>query len=126
MLRKRGPHPTLREETLLTLKVMDDMAVPSTTQPQPDSYGLMQDSRARKRPSRRRPPATITEPETTAYAPTDEAQPAPDQEAVPLPAPYTYAPPPPTPKHAYAPAVIVPATFAYYPVVVMPATAIYS
>src|SRR5271165_841986 len=41
MLPMRGPRPVLKEETRMTLKVMDDLAVPSTTQPQTDPYGLM-------------------------------------------------------------------------------------
>jgi hypothetical protein len=41
MLPMRGPRPTLKEETRLTLKVKDEMAVPTTTLPQPDPYGLM-------------------------------------------------------------------------------------
>jgi hypothetical protein len=120
MLPMRGPRPTLKEETRLTLKVMDDMAVPSTTQPQPDPYGLMH-----RQPSAEAtpPPAPDSQlaPETTAYAPSDEAQPAPYQYAAPQPTPYAYAPPPPAPVYAYVPAVIVPPPVAYAPVVVMPA-----
>src|SRR6202790_4528317 len=121
MLPMRGPRPTLKEETRLTLKVMDDMAVPSTTQPQPDPYGLMH-----RQPSAEVTPPAPTrdyqpEPETTAYAPSDEAPPAPYQEAAPQPAPDTYAPPPPASVYAFAPAVIMPAPVAYYPVVVMSA-----
>jgi len=41
MLPRRGPRPTLKTETRLTLKVMDDLTVPVTDQPQPDSHGLM-------------------------------------------------------------------------------------
>ena len=122
MLPMRGPRPTLKEETRLTLKVMDDMAVPSTTQPQPDPYGLMH----RQPSAESTPPPAPTrdyqpEPETTAYAPTNEAQPAPYQEAAPQPAPYAYAPPPPAPVYAYAPTVIMPAPVAYSALVVMPA-----
>jgi hypothetical protein len=40
-LPRRGPRPTLKAETRLTLKVMDDLMVPVTDQPQPDSHGLM-------------------------------------------------------------------------------------
>jgi hypothetical protein len=42
MLPRRGPRPTLKAETRLTLKVMDDLVVPVTDQPQSDSHGLMQ------------------------------------------------------------------------------------
>ena len=41
MLPRRGPRPTLKAETRLTLKVMDDLVVPVTDQPQPDFHGLM-------------------------------------------------------------------------------------
>ncbi|KAA6461826.1 hypothetical protein DYQ86_09235 [Acidobacteria bacterium AB60] len=116
MLPMRGPRPTLKEETRLTLKVMDDLPVPQTTTPQADPYGLMH-----RQPSAEAtpPPAPTPEapPETNAYAPTDQA-PAPVQ-AQPQ---YSYAPPPPPPPvYAYAAPVIVPAAVAYSPVVVMPA-----
>ena len=41
MLPRRGPRPTLKAESRLTLKVMDDLMVPVADQPQPDSHGLM-------------------------------------------------------------------------------------
>jgi len=41
MLPRRGPRPTLKTETRLTLKVMDDLMVPVTDQPQTDSHGLV-------------------------------------------------------------------------------------
>jgi hypothetical protein len=42
MLPVRGPRPVLKEETRLTLKVMDDMEIPAGgPQPQADPYGLM-------------------------------------------------------------------------------------
>ena len=116
MLPMRGPRPTLKEETRLTLKVMDDLPVPSTITPQADPYGLMH-----RQPSAEAtpPPAPTpdTQPETNAYAP----QPAPYNPPPPQPQ-YSYAPPPPPPPvYAYAPAVIVPAPIAYSPVVVVPA-----
>ena len=122
MLPMRGPRPTLKEETRLTLKVMDDMAVPTTTEPQTDPYGL----RHRQPSAELTPPPAPTpdlqpEPETTAYAPPDEAQPAPYEYASPQPAPYTYSPPPLPSAYAYAPVAIMPAPVAYAPVVVMPA-----
>ena len=40
-LPRRGPRPTLKAETRLVLKVMDDLMVPVTEQPQPDPSGLM-------------------------------------------------------------------------------------
>jgi hypothetical protein len=44
MLPMRGPRPTLKEETRLTLKVMDDLGVPATDPMQRDPYGLIQRS----------------------------------------------------------------------------------
>ena len=116
MLPMRGPRPTLKEETRLTLKVMDDLPVPQTTQPQPDPYGLMHrqpSAEATPPPA----PAQNTAPETNAYAPANEPAP---YNPPPAPAPYAYAPPPPPTVYAYAPAVIMPAPVAYSPVVVVP------
>jgi len=122
MLPMRGPRPTLREETRLTLKVMDDLAVPQTTQPQTDPYGLMhRQPSAEATPPPAPTPDTQPAPETTAYAPADQAQPAPYNDAPPQPALYAYAPPPPVAVYAYAPAVIMPAPIAYSPVVVVSA-----
>src|ERR1019366_4882903 len=42
MLPARGPRPTLKEETRLTLKVMDDLGVPNGDPLQRDPYGLVQ------------------------------------------------------------------------------------
>ncbi len=122
MLPMRGPRPTLKEETRLTLKVMDDLAVPQTTQPQTDPYGLMhRQPSAEATPPPAPTPDTQPAPETTAYAPADQAQPAPYNDAPPQPALYAYAPPPPVAVYAYAPAVIMPAPIAYSPVVVVSA-----
>ena len=44
MLPARGPRPTLKEETRLTLKVMDDLGVPNGDPMQRDPYGLIQRS----------------------------------------------------------------------------------
>jgi hypothetical protein len=122
MLPMRGPRPTLKEETRLTLKVMDDMAVPTTTEPQTDPYGLRhRQPSAELNPPPAPMPDTQPEPETTAYAPPNEAQPAPYENAPPQPAPYTYSPPPLPAAYAFAPVAIMPAPVAYAPVVVMPA-----
>ncbi len=39
-LPRRGPRPTLKGETRLTLKIMDDLGVPSTAEPERDGSGL--------------------------------------------------------------------------------------
>ena len=41
-LPRRGPRPTLKAETALTLRVMEDLQVPVTPEPHRDPYGLMQ------------------------------------------------------------------------------------
>jgi hypothetical protein len=82
-LPRRGPRPTLKEETRLTLKVMDDLGVPDVEQPQPerDPSGLL-----------RRP---------TAYeAPQPPPQPAPQPQTV----VQNYIQPPQQPVYVQAPA----------------------
>jgi hypothetical protein len=44
MLPMRGPRPTLKSETVMTLRLMDDVEVPTTPEPQRDPYGLYQRS----------------------------------------------------------------------------------
>ena len=41
-LPRRGPRPTLKAETALTLRIMEDIQVPVVAEPQRDPYGLMQ------------------------------------------------------------------------------------
>jgi hypothetical protein len=71
-LPRRGPRPTLKGETRLTLKVMDDLGVPENqnAQPQQDGSGLW------RRPSAYDPPP-----------PQPEPQPQPISQAPPQPAP---------------------------------------
>ena len=115
MLPMRGPRPTLKEETRLTLKVMDDLEVPSTTRPQPDPYGLY-----------RRPTAYDYPPSAPA-----QEQPMPQQaydpslDAAPQPAPYSYPAPAPTYVPQPAPIYAVPApapVYGYAPMAVAPPT----
>jgi hypothetical protein len=89
-LPRRGPRPTLKDETPLTLRIMDDIAVPSEPEPQRDPYGLYQ----------RGPQSYAPEPPPTTQAP--DAGPE-NSYAAPQPAPYDQSPPPPA--MAYAPAV---------------------
>lgn len=70
-LPRRGPRPTLKEETRLTLKVMDDFGVPQTEPPQEVSPGL------RRRPSDNQP--------SSDYQPPADYQPSNDQPAPPPP-----------------------------------------
>jgi hypothetical protein len=99
-LPRRGPRPTLREETRLTLKVMDDIGVPDNPAPQPqqDSSGLLH------RPSAYEAPPPQPEPEPQPIAQTNEppAQPVYVQQAQPIyvqppPVYYVYVTPPPPP-----------------------------
>jgi hypothetical protein len=86
-LPRRGPRPTLKAETRLTLKIMDDLVVPNPTPTQRDQYGFSQ-----------RAPVSYSVP---------PPQLAP---AAPLPQPTTYVAPPPPPVQqpiAAVPPVIV-------------------
>ena len=89
-LPRRGPRPVLKQETRLTLKIMDDFLVPGMPQVPTDSDGL----------SRRRPMA-YTEPQT--YAPPMRYSPpavnAPERRAL-----ITALPPPPAPQRVMVPA----------------------
>ena len=78
-LPRRGPRPTLKSETRLTLKVMDDLRVPQGQQPDRDPYGLTRRPSAKADP----PPPRI------------EDQPAPEPTAAAPPQP-AYDPPQPT------------------------------
>jgi hypothetical protein len=107
MLPMRGPRPTLKEETRVTLKVMDDLAVPINEGPQADPYGLMhRQTGDNDVPPPPQEPEQQPAPEPTAYAP---------QEQVPPPPTYAYAPAP-----MYAPPVV------YAPMVVAPPPPIYA
>jgi hypothetical protein len=117
-LPRRGPRPTLKAETSLTLRIMEDIQVPVVPEPQRDPYGLMQRSPDAYAPP---PPAPIQEPDTNpaySYA-------APDQPMAPSPADYappeqqvappvSYAPPVAyAPMPYYAPTYVAPPVVAY-------------
>jgi hypothetical protein len=103
MLPMRGPRPTLKEETRMTLKVMDDLSIPDIAPLQRDPYGFAQRPVAEAAP----PPPPMPDPqydqqpaapESADYAPQDAPAyaPAPQQDYAPAPPPvYAYAPPPP-------------------------------
>ncbi len=80
-LPRRGPRPVLKGETRLTLKVMDDIAVPATPEPVPDASGLMH-----------RAPVEYVQPQQA--PPPPPPAPVVYQHYGP-PAPYMYLPPPP-------------------------------
>jgi hypothetical protein len=101
-LPRRGPRPTLKSETRLTLKVMDDVEVPITDEPDRDPSGLYRREPSAyddAPPERPQPQIAQDEPQQPAYQPPPPAyQPPPQQSYVP-PAPvamYVYTAPPPT------------------------------
>ena len=91
----RGPRPTLKQETRLTLKVMDDIGIPITEPPQRDPSGLIRrapSAYAAPPPAEDAPPSPVD----AENAPADVA-PAPPAypDAAPAPPAYAYAAPPP-------------------------------
>jgi len=105
-LPRRGPRPTLKAETAMTLRVMEDIQVPVVPEPQRDPYGLMQRSPDAYAPE---PPAPAEQPDANpelSYAP-------PEQQVAPPPA-MAYAPPVAVaPMPYYAPILVAPPTVAY-------------
>jgi hypothetical protein len=100
-LPRRGPRPTLKEETRLTLKVMDDMEVPTSDPLQQDPNGLY------RRPTAYQPPPAPA----PAPAPVAMDYPPPQPVAPPVVA---YLPPPPPPVYYYpvVPAAVVAPAYA--------------
>jgi len=109
-LPRRGPRPTLKAETAVTLRVMEDIQVPVTPEPQRDPYGLYQ-----------RPNASAPEPPPPTQAPDagpENAYTAPEQYAPPA------EEPPPPPAVAYAAPVPYPVPYVA-PVYVSPCCGFY-
>ena len=120
-LPRRGPRPTLKDETALTLRVMDDIQVPVVQEPQRDPYGLYQRGPQSYAPE---PPAPTQEPDAApenSYAAPEP--PAPMEQPAPPPV-MAYAPPVPAPVFVpYAPPVYVapyPSVYAYGGAVIGP------
>ncbi len=106
MLPMRGPRPSLKEETRLTLKVMDDLGIPDVAPPQRDPYGLIQ----RQPNAEAAPPPPMNDDQQ--QPPPDMAQAEPPMDAAPMedqapPPVYAYAPPPPPPVYMVAPPPVV-------------------
>jgi hypothetical protein len=102
-LPRRGPRPTLKQETAMTLRVMEDIQVPVVPVPQRDPYGLYQRGPQSYAPE---PPPPAQEPDSeqqNAYVP---EQPEPEEQPAP-------------PVMAYAPPVAYPAPMPYAPPVVV-------
>ncbi len=118
-LPRRGPRPTLKEETRLTLKILDDLGVPDRQQEQyPDDT-----PRLLHRPSSYQPtqyqqaPPPPPQPVAQTYAPQPVYQP--QQPVVQtyvqyVPAPPVYYMPPPPPVYYYTPPVAVRASIPYW------------
>ena len=107
-LPRRGPRPTLKAETPVTLRVMEDIEVPDVSQPQRDPYGLI--PRAQGSDADVPPPPQDQEPAPeTAYAP-DQQQMAPEYQPAPqeayAPPVMAYAPPPVMPYYVAPPPMV--------------------
>jgi hypothetical protein len=122
-LPRRGPRPTLKEETRVTLKIMDDLGVPDRQQEQP-----YQDDTPRllHRPSSYQPtqyeqaPAPPPQPVAQSYAPPQPVYQQPIVQTyvqpvyVPAPAPVYYVAPPPPPPVYYYPQPMMRASIPYW------------
>ncbi len=131
-LPRRGPRPTLKEETRLTLKIMDDLGVPEREPYQREPYqeespGLLRRPSA-YRPSESQPAQPAPQPVAQTYTQPAYQQPVVQTYAQPvyqqpvvqmyvqpvyLPAPPVYYYPSPPPVY-YAPQVMVRAANPYY------------
>jgi hypothetical protein len=122
MLPMRGPRPTLKAETTMTLRVMDDIQVPSVPEPQRDPYGLYQRQPDAYAPE---PPAPAQEPEAAPQDSYAAPQPVPYDQA-PQPPAMAYAPPAPLPYAApvVPPVIVAPPIYAYGGIVVGPRPAV--
>jgi hypothetical protein len=106
MLPRRGPRPTLKTETALTLRVMEDIQVPAVQEPQRDPSGLMHRSPDAYAPD---PPRPTQQPDPApeySYVPQQEQEPA-------QPPAMAYAQPVPVPY--YMPVPVFPVVAAYGP-----------
>jgi hypothetical protein len=114
MLPVRGPRPVLKEEARLTLKVMDDLSVPSYDGPQRDPYGLIprQQNGYDQAPP---PPAQDLQPPELSYGPGGDG-PAPYDQPAPAPPAMAYGPAP----MPYAPVAMAPPPPIYGGVMIAP------
>lgn len=119
-LPRRGPRPTLKQETALTLRVMDDLQVPVVPEPQRDPYGLYQRGPQSYAPQPAPPTQQPDNAQQDAYAPEPSApagEPAPPAMAYAPIVPYIAPVVPVIPPVIFAP---VPPVFAWGGVVVGP------
>ncbi len=113
-LPRRGPRPTLKAETAVTLRVMEDIQVPVAPEPLRDPYGLYQ----RPSASAPQPPPPTQAPDTgpeNAYAAPQEQYAPPAEEPPPPPAVAYAAPVPyPAPVPYAAPVYVAPPCCGFY------------
>jgi hypothetical protein len=117
-LPRRGPRPTLKAETALTLRIMEDVKVPNTDEPERDPYGLIPRGGQSYAPAPQAPVQQQEPVQQMAYSPQPYAQPVQPVMVQPMmvpypvavPAPYILAPPP---VYAYGAMVIQPEVMAY-------------
>jgi hypothetical protein len=98
-LPRRGPTPTLKEETRLTLKIMDDIGIPDRPQPQyQDETPRLQHRPSAYQPSAYQQPAPQPQPAAQpvyqTYTPVYVPAPVPVYYVAPPPVYYYYSPPP--------------------------------
>lgn len=118
-LPRRGPYPTLKGETRLTLKLMDDMGVPGTNQIplEQEPSGLYKRPSAYDQPDQAPPPPDqiaddTPPPPQPQYQPQYQPQPQPQYQA---PVNYYQAPPPVQPIYIQQqPVVVTPPPPVYY------------
>jgi hypothetical protein len=128
-LPRRGPRPTLKAETALTLRVMEDIQVPTGQEPQRDPYGLYQRGPNSYAPAPEQPGQDPNAGPENAYA---DQPPAPMDQPAPAPPPaMSYAPPAayPAPVPYYVPPVVIepyPSVYAYGGVVIGPRLGVYA
>jgi hypothetical protein len=104
-LPRRGPRPTLKSETQLTLRVMEDTEVPVTPEPQRDPYGLIPRGGQSYAPQPEPPAQQPQDEPQLSYAPPDEPPAQPD---------YGYVPPPSPAPVLMAPMVVAPPPMVAY------------
>jgi hypothetical protein len=125
-LPRRGPRPTLKAETALTLRVMDDIQVPVVPESQRDPYGLYQRGPQSYAPQPPPPTQAPDEGPEQSYAPEQPAQ-----EEQPAPPAMAYAPPVTyiAPEPYYAPPVAYaapyPSVMPYVGVAIGPRVGVY-
>jgi hypothetical protein len=104
MLPMRGPRPTLKAETRMTLKVMDDLTVPASNPLSRDPNGLVQRSPISENEMPQPPVPDLYQDQNQGQpsAPEPVAENYPQPVAPPPPAYYAYVPPPQPVYYAYA------------------------